>query len=329
MQNRNRKFGVEIEFVGASMSHVAERLNTAGITAEVESYNHTTRTHWKVTSDVSVSHSSGYTGELVSPILQGLEGFAELKRVCEVLNSIPNLTVNRSCGLHVHLDARNMTVNECSKVFTRYANYEESIDLAMPRSRRGNAQWCNSVKSRSSQVLNKETKSALGNALGYNGKYYKVNLTNIAQRGSIEFRQHSGTTEYTKISNWVKFLMDFVTKSIELANINEGGFSFRGRKSVPFDIARKVTATLQGEMKWKGNHYSVTIVGKTRLFTPTQLESFYYSSDGTAPESFKYAEFLEVFGLELPSSQASDTSWFEGVETQVVNYLENRIEELN
>ena len=98
---------------------------------------------------------------------------------------------------------------------------------------------------------------------------------------------------------------------------------------MPFDIARKVTTTLQGEMKWKGNHYRVTIVGKTRLFTPNQLESFYYSSDGTAPESFKYAEFLDVFGLELPSSQASDTSWFEGVETQVVNYLENRIEELN
>lgn len=333
MENRNRKFGIEIEFVGASMSYVADKLNNAGITAQVESYNHLTRTHWKVTSDVSVQHSSGLAGELVSPILQGLEGFAELKKVCDVLNSIPNLTVNRSCGLHVHLDARDMTVAECSKVFTRYANYEEDIDLAMPRSRRGQARWCKSIKSRSDEVVNKESKSELGSALGYNGKYYKVNLTNIAQRGSIEFRQHSGTTEYTKISNWVKFLMDFVTKSIELANTNQTRMSFTGRRTVPFDIARKVVRAAGGILKWRGNRYFLNMGhGYETAVTLAQLESFYNPQN---VQDFDYNAFLAFIGLDAGefwtsiARSDSDNSWFEGIETQVQNYFENRIEELN
>jgi len=333
MLNRDRKFGVEIEFVGASRSHVAERLRTAGITAEVESYNHITRDHWKITSDVSVRHSSGLEGELVSPILEGLEGFAQLKLVCDVLNSIPNLTVNRSCGLHVHLDARDMTVAECSKVFTRYASYEEDIDLAMPRSRRGQARWCASIKTRSSQVLNKATKSALGNALGNNGKYYKVNLTNIAERGSIEFRQHSGTTDYAKISNWVKFLMDFVTKSIELANTNQARTTFVGRRSVPFDIARKVVRAAGGTLNWRGNRYFLDMGhGYDTAVTLAQLESFYDPQD---VQAFDYNAFLAFIGVdpsefwETIASSVSDSSWFDGVDIQVRNYIENRIEELN
>ena len=43
MEYTNRKFGIEIEFVGACKYEVAEAINAAGVDCEVEYYNHTTR----------------------------------------------------------------------------------------------------------------------------------------------------------------------------------------------------------------------------------------------------------------------------------------------
>ena len=44
----NRKFGIEIEAYGVPMGRVAEALTAAGINCYSESYNHTSRGHWKV-----------------------------------------------------------------------------------------------------------------------------------------------------------------------------------------------------------------------------------------------------------------------------------------
>ena len=42
------------------------------------------------------------------------------------------------------------------------------------------------------------------------GRYYKVNLQAYQCHGTIEFRQHSGTVNATKIAHWVRFLGEFI-----------------------------------------------------------------------------------------------------------------------
>ena len=44
-------------------------------------------------------------------------------------------------------------------------------------------------------------------------RYYKVNAVAYDRHKTIEFRQHSGTIEYEKISNWVMFLARLVEYS--------------------------------------------------------------------------------------------------------------------
>ena len=44
--------------------------------------------------------------EFISPILQGDEGFAEIRAICCVAEN-NSWTTDRSCGLHVHIDARD------------------------------------------------------------------------------------------------------------------------------------------------------------------------------------------------------------------------------
>jgi len=62
----NRRFGVEFEAYNVTKSVLCRALNAAGIACEVETYNHTTRRHWKIVTDSSLSGNN--TFELVSPI---------------------------------------------------------------------------------------------------------------------------------------------------------------------------------------------------------------------------------------------------------------------
>ena len=50
-----------------------------------------------------------------------------------------------------------------------------------------------------------ELKNRIGN------RYHKVNLEAYSRHKTVEFRQHSGTTNFTKMRNWVLFLHKLVT----------------------------------------------------------------------------------------------------------------------
>ena len=212
MTNRtitDRIFGIEIEFFGVDHRVLASAIRDKGVECHVENYNHLTRSHWKIVTDSSLSGRN--SGEVVSPKLQGQAGFSQLQKVCQALNEM-RAQVNRTCGVHVHLNSTDMSIEQIINVFDRYADAEAEIDAMMPRSRR-NSRWCaNCVKG---TFRNHNTKRSVA---GGAGRYYKVNLTNIAERGSIEFRQHSGTTEFVKIANWISILMQFVEASNNLLN---------------------------------------------------------------------------------------------------------------
>ena len=202
----NRKFGVEIEAHGITKARIAQKLRTAGINVEVQGYNHNTSGAWKIVSDGSVNGSDAW--ELVSPILQGLAGLAELETVCNTLEA-NGVKVNKSCGLHIHFDAQAMKVEQVKNVLINYANFETIIDSFLPISRReNNNTYCKSVKGFEDRIQNLTTISQMANEMS--GRYYKMNLQSYSRHQTIEFRQHSGTVEFTKISNWILFLHNLV-----------------------------------------------------------------------------------------------------------------------
>lgn len=352
MQVTNRKFGIEIEFVGVSRSVVQDTLLAAGVEAYVEGYNHTTRPYWKIVSDSSLHHHSGLTGEVVSPILQGNHGLAQLKKVCEALNSIPQLTVNRSCGLHIHLDCQDMTVGQIAKTFERYAKYEDHIDMVMPRSRRGSARWCASIKGSENRIKRCGSKSAQAYEMG---RYYKVNLTNVATRGAMEFRQHSGTTDFRKISNWLIFLQQFVETSIQLAAVHPVSSKSRWYNQIRNALEKQgFNVTWSKRMK----QWEVTKEGSPRTaYISNDLFNLCYHH-GIPDSAYKNQKVdgainhEQVFmllcqQLQMSTNEASrivhdvtsyknhttssvpDNSMTQGISQEITNYLEERKEELN
>lgn len=210
----NRTFGVEIEAFGVTRAALLAELRAQGLEAQTEGYNHDTRPHWKITSDSSISGANAF--ELVSPVLQGLEGLADLERACRALR-ICGAQVNSSCGLHVHLGAGDLTIENMRQLVRNYLVLEPTIDQLMPAARRGNAAtYCQgllrgrTLAQAEQEILAATTVQALGAAANGSGRYYKVNMQSYFRQRTIEFRQHSGSTDFEKISFWVKFLTNLV-----------------------------------------------------------------------------------------------------------------------
>ena len=208
--NSTRQFGIEIEGTGLSVSQAAAALRNAGIPCEDNGYNHSVRPHWKAVSDASVG--DGF--EIVSPILSGVEGLEAVKAVAAALVAA-GATVDRSCGLHVHVNARDLSSKSFANVARRYARFESEIDALHPRSRRNNS-YCQSVNDIVDDITRLEANGYSTRELSQNigSRYYKVNLVSFLRHGTVEFRQHAGTVDGTKMVNWIMFCVMFVEDSI-------------------------------------------------------------------------------------------------------------------
>jgi hypothetical protein len=226
----NRNFGIEIEATNASMSAVAQALNAAGIPCSVEGYNHNTRGHWKVVSDCSLSGSQAF--ELVSPILQGANGIEQVKTVGRVLTAI-GAKVNTSCGLHVHVDARGLTQPELKRICKMWMKYEACFDSIVPASRRNN-RFCQAIRTKyatldaafaaidAARNLG-DLRVAVNGIGGSPSRYHKLNLESLLRHGTVEFRQHSGTVDADKMTNWVELVGAFVESAITAKTIRKTG----------------------------------------------------------------------------------------------------------
>lgn len=202
-------FGVEIECFNFERYSLMNEANAFGLQVKSEGYNHTDNQHYyKIVNDASITGSNPQ--EVVSPILQGSNGLDGLQKLCFALARC-DAKVNKSCGLHVHIGAANISDAHYCRIVKNYQRIENAIDTFMPASRRAN----NNIYCRSLANINFSwctTKREIAGAMAFE-RYYKVNACAYSRHKTIEFRQHSGTTDFEKISNWVKFLAKLVEYS--------------------------------------------------------------------------------------------------------------------
>ncbi len=201
----NRRFGIEIEIVGTTRDRVIEAFRAAGLACESQSYNHEVCAAWKLVDDGSLSRG-GF--EVVSPILCGEEGVAEVVKAAHALVEA-GAQANNTCGLHVHVDARGMSTESIVNVARRYARFETEIESWMPRARNQNSTYCRQVRGTNFDELMR----AAGARFEYTDRG-RVNLGAMARHGTIEFRHHAGTTSAEKMENWIRFCVGFLEASI-------------------------------------------------------------------------------------------------------------------
>ncbi|NBN99172.1 MAG: hypothetical protein EBV19_08070 [Flavobacteriia bacterium] len=113
-----------------------------------------------------------------------------LEKLCQTIRNAGGL-VNNSCGLHVHLDQRDVTRQGAYARAIRLTHSLSFLKLMVPKSRTRENTYCK-----------------LNNAgeLNCNDRYYAINWCSWCEHKTIEVRLHSGTTSADKIKNWVEIL---------------------------------------------------------------------------------------------------------------------------
>ncbi len=206
-----KEFGVELECYNVTPDRIIRQLRESGISCGT-GYRSNQENYWKVTTDSSISGINSF--ELVSPILRGEAGLEQLMKVCRALKKC-GAKVNRSCGLHVHLNARNFSLEQWKRIFINYARLENVIDQFMPNSRRANNNtYCRGFMNEGNFERRINQMSSLGRISSIlSGRYWKINPQSYSVHNTCEFRQHAGTTDFIKICSWIRFLSNLVDYS--------------------------------------------------------------------------------------------------------------------
>lgn len=225
-----RGFGIELECFlpeGHSMQDAAAAVAARGIPCHVETYNHSLRPTWKAVTDGSLGNMIR-GAEFVSPILRGEEGLNELVKVCEALTDF-GCTVNRSCGLHVHVGVGDAPLSFFKTLTKLYGAYEPTVlDKMMPPSRRASTNhYCRTMATVSATAIDRAASlDALISTISagepqHERRYRKLNLVAYARHRTVEFRQHSGTLDARKVRTWTMLclrMVDAAMRGVELVS---------------------------------------------------------------------------------------------------------------
>jgi len=192
----SRRFGVEIEFFGISRDAAHRAISASGISLS-SGYGHN-RNSWNLKSDGSVT-GSGL--ELVSPPLSGEAGLEQVKTVLRVLRQA-GARVDRTCGLHVHHEVRDLGAVGVVRFARSWAANQELIDWLVAPSRRDNHGYCRRLDS--TDLGRMAGVRAGADSIPCADRYRVVNVSSFSRYGTVEVRQHQGTLEFRKVEAWVK-----------------------------------------------------------------------------------------------------------------------------
>jgi hypothetical protein len=206
MNANNMTFGVEIETV-APFSAVENGLRIGG-------YHHGIQVPylpegWKAERDGSIdAGNKGYPCEIVSPILRGPEGLAQVLEVLRILEA-KGYRVNGTCGVHTHIGwDRNWPAEALARLVTIVAYAERGLYAITGTKRRERSRYCGGVRKYGDDKM---AKPALDR-----DRYHALNLTNLANgtRETVEFRVFSGSLNPIKVLGWIQICLGLVERAL-------------------------------------------------------------------------------------------------------------------
>jgi hypothetical protein len=180
---------------------------------------------WAFVLDDTIKGAGGC--ELVSPVLYGLKGLAQVYEILLLLQEFPEIQVNETCGFHVHhgVDPEAYGDQELFQLLRIVSIFEPYIYCLLPEERR-EAETCRPLEidlfdwyRRDSQGGNPLVKSLWYSAENRNGnpepvrqgkyhpsRYHGLNLHSYWFRGTIEFRYFpSLLDEPEELMQWIIF----------------------------------------------------------------------------------------------------------------------------
>lgn len=303
MDLRNQKFGIEIEMTGIKRKEAAEIINKyfkskgngeSEIKYEGGYYDkylvkEEENKYWQIVKDGSIvpKKSRGennrgldyYKVELVSPICS----YKDIETVQDIVRELREngALINKSCGIHVHIDATNHTPNSLKNISNIINAKEDLIYKALNVSEERKRNFCKIVDEIYLERLNKfkpKTMEELKNIWYYrreynhenitgryhSSRYHALNLHSVFQKGTVEFRYFNSTLHAGKVKAYIQLCLAISAKAInqkraspQKINTQNDKYSFRvwllslGLIGDEFKTARKhLLSNLDGNSAW-------------------------------------------------------------------------------
>ena len=263
MTNHNTTFGFEIEFLrSASIDQVIGNVRLAGEANDKPAMKNISdqrnRYHTTFYPDRWIqAYDTSCGWEMKS---HPLTDTSEVELVMKAIRQAGG-SVNRTCGLHVHVDVRHLGWKQHKRLAKIYLRHERSMEMLLPRSRRGrSASYCRanrmalaqrgdeniSILSWFAKIDGLTKRSGLVNFLQPSGgRYTKLNLSPWASKGTWEFRGHQGTLNFKKIDAWASVIAAMLNMAQSDAPIpaEMSEFSEMMDELIPFTPAEQETRT--------------------------------------------------------------------------------------
>lgn len=207
MNARQMTFGIEIETIAPDSAVRNDGLR-------IGAYHHGIQVPylpegWKAERDGSIDNRRGGHGcEIVSPVLSGPEGLAQVAEVIETL-AAKGHRVNISCGVHVHIGwPRELPAETLARLVTIVAYCERGLYAITGTKSRERGTYCGGVRKYGND---KDAKPALDR-----NRYHALNLTNLARgtRETVEFRVFSGSLNPVKVLGWIQVCLGLVERAM-------------------------------------------------------------------------------------------------------------------
>lgn len=178
--------------------------------------------------DRRVWADSDYSTEMVSPICR-YEDIIPIQEIIRELKRHGAIT-NKSCGIHVHVDASPFDARTLRNITNIMASKEDLIYKALKISVARENQYCQKVEERFLEELNQKKPKTLDGVerIWYNGssrrsrhyddsRYHCLNLHSVFQKGTVEFRLFNGTLHAGKIKAYIQFSLAISAQALNQA----------------------------------------------------------------------------------------------------------------
>jgi hypothetical protein len=220
-KNNGISFGVEFEFFGPKNFDYLESAGVIQFLASKHKIKSLRKTHsnsnkktknWYIHKDGSLfeNYHQGDGLEVSSPILSGKEGLREVNSFMNLLHSF-GCSINKTCGLHVHVSKNNMKKIEYLAVMSRYHKQQNIINKFVASNRHNCRFAHNLLWGEDIEVAYEEIRSNLDHEYE---KYRVVYPHPIYE--TVEFRQHQGCLDNERVLNWISFCTNYVHQTVEL-----------------------------------------------------------------------------------------------------------------
>lgn len=242
-----QNFGIEVELTGITRENGAQVIATffntskhyvGGTYDTWEAKDNKGRT-WKATYDSSiraekkvnkntVSADSTYKCEIVSPILQ-YEDIENLQQIIRDLRKAGAIA-NNSCGIHVHVDGANHTVQSLKNLINIMYSKENMIHKALEVEIGREQSYCRKIDTRLVEKIKAQKPKELiqlenlwyenyscesRHSHYHSSRYHALNLHSYFNKGTVEFRLFNSTTHAGKIKSYIQFCLAISHQAIK------------------------------------------------------------------------------------------------------------------